>query len=288
MEEGVIVSVICPVFNAEQRLPALLEALDSQTIDNRFFEVIFVNNLSEDGSLEILQNTCYKVLSCNTPKSSYSARNVGIEASSGSILAFIDDDCLPSTKWLENGLDYFKNTPNTDLIGGKIEFKYKNPKSPWETYDALSNMDNQFSVAKGHAKTANLFVKKSVFQEIGLFLNGISSGGDVEFTYRATSRNFRLVYGENVIVQHPTRTRWELKTKSIRVARGQARLQPAIVQKLMLTAKYLLPISHIKLLRKYREKRSTNLWFAFHLLWVSVRIKCLMAIELWRKNASRF
>ena len=93
------VSVIVPVYNTAEYVDRCLAALLAQDYPRDRYEVIAVDNGSTDDSRRRLLN--HPVVVVDEPKrGSYAARNTGIRASTGDVLAFTDSDCAPSTQWL--------------------------------------------------------------------------------------------------------------------------------------------------------------------------------------------
>ena len=94
-----LVSIIVPCKNAEKWLPETIESCFNQTWSN--IEIIIVDNLSTDGSLEIAKNYAsnnVKVIQCPRPGASI-ARNVGLMHSKGEYVQFLDaDDILDPNK----------------------------------------------------------------------------------------------------------------------------------------------------------------------------------------------
>jgi len=94
------VSVIIPVYNGQEFIAATLETVFSQTFTD--FEVIVVNDGSTDETVAVLQNFREKItLMENSHRGPGSSRNLGLQASSGSLIAFLDADDL----WLPQKLD---------------------------------------------------------------------------------------------------------------------------------------------------------------------------------------
>jgi glycosyltransferase involved in cell wall biosynthesis len=87
------VSVIAPVFNAEQTLGLCLEKLVKQQYPKEKCEIIVVDNNSSDNSAGIIQGFDVQYLFCEK-KGPGAARNFGIRHATGEILIFIDADCL--------------------------------------------------------------------------------------------------------------------------------------------------------------------------------------------------
>ena len=93
-----LISVIIPVYNAEQYLPETLDSVFTQTYTN--IEVITVDDGSTDKSAEIIKR--YPAVKYIRQKNGgvSNARNSGIKASSGDYIAFLDQDDL----WLPEKL----------------------------------------------------------------------------------------------------------------------------------------------------------------------------------------
>ncbi len=96
------VSVIIPLFDIEEYIFQCLESLRKQTLSQDFFEVIAVDDVSTDKTLEIVQNFHHlknlKVITSAVNQGPGIARNKGIKAAEGKYIIFLDGD-----DWLENG-----------------------------------------------------------------------------------------------------------------------------------------------------------------------------------------
>jgi len=105
--EGLIgetqVSIIIPAFNEARVIGKCLDSLTRLDFPPDYFEVILVDNGSADATVEIAKSFADRlnltVLQKHGVKIS-ALRNLGANAASGAILAFLDADCLPPRSWL--------------------------------------------------------------------------------------------------------------------------------------------------------------------------------------------
>ncbi len=233
------VSLVIPIHNSEKYIDRLLSGIRSLEY-NGHFEVIIVDNASTDHTYEQLKKTEFKVLSCTENLSSYAARNVGIEAAQYDFIAFTDADCLVSSDWLTNGISHLVSN-EYDIVAGRVEFEFSDPDSSWEIYDSLVNMDNRFSVSRGEAKTANVFVRKSLFEKFRLFDDSAKSGEDVKWTSDMVKQGCRLSYCHEAVVYHPTRLKAETLVKARRVGSGSRHKYGALLLFLFFVKGFLPP-----------------------------------------------
>ncbi len=89
------VSVIIPVYNAEQYLPRCLNSVINQTLED--IEIICVNDCSTDKSLVILQEYAskdkrIKLINLGVNNGAAYARNLGIDEANSEYIGFVDSD----------------------------------------------------------------------------------------------------------------------------------------------------------------------------------------------------
>lgn len=217
------VSVIVPVYNDPGGIRNCLEALRSQTYPDEQFEVLVVDNGSTDETREVIGEFDVELLIEDEIQGSYAARNRGIRNAQGEVLAFTDADCTPDPEWIAAGVEVLEGKP-ADLVGGQVRFELSAERTAAERFDASVNMRNDISIKDGIAKTANLFVRRQVVEETGVFPESLISGGDVYWTRATTDAGFELKYAENAIVEHQARKFTELLRKHFRVGRGQVQV----------------------------------------------------------------
>ena len=251
MSEQPFVSVIVPVYNNPAGMDLLLGALTAQTYPSGRYEVIVVDNGSTDGTPNVVGRhvenypDLVRMVSENEIQGSYAARNKGIAAAKGELLAFIDSDCDPTPDWIEQGA-LALDANSAVAGGGRVEFTFKDERpNIYEYFDSARKLNQKSYVeTSGFAATANLFARKELFDRHGLFLQELLSGGDYEFGRRITRAGEKLIYIPDARVRHPARDTFRaIYQKSKRIATGRRRLrQLGLLDHGRLSARQLLPI----------------------------------------------
>lgn len=238
------VSVIIPAYNDSDRLAECLDLLERQTYPADAYEVIVVDNASDEPIKPVVDAYAQARYGYEPQPGSYAARNRGIGLAGGQVLAFTDSDCRPALDWVEHGVRTLRDT-EASLVGGRIHMTFQNGQpNVWEYCDASVHLRQDRYVAGGFAVTANLFVERGVFEQHGLFRNDLVSGGDSEFGRRVTSGGETLVYGPNVVVEHPARhTFAELLKKKRRLVEGRKQKEQATGRAETLTWRDFMPVS---------------------------------------------
>ncbi len=111
-----MISVIVPVYNVEKYLEECLDSIQNQIYTD--IEVILVNDGSTDNSEVICEKYCeqdkrFKLINQKNQGQS-SARNVGVEASTGEFIAFVDSDDIIKINYLEKLMQYM--TEDIDIV----------------------------------------------------------------------------------------------------------------------------------------------------------------------------
>lgn len=226
MPDPVRISVLVPVYNSGDDLVNLLACLEAQTLPREQFEVILVDNKStEPVTLAHLEKAAAQgitVLQEVERQSSYAARNKAVLFSQAPVLAFTDADATPHPDWLELGLKALEDQ-QADLVGGRIWPLTEMPPTLPELLDTCIYLNQHDSIRdRDYAVTANLFVTRRVFDQVGVFDDSLISGGDVDFCHRAVRKGgFKLVYCAEALVDHPARDSWEaIRKKARRIGYG--------------------------------------------------------------------
>lgn len=273
-------SVIVPILNDWEKVPGLLGSLAAQELPLSEFEVLLVDNGSDQLPRVDDHGLCVTTLSCTQP-GSYAARNLGVRHAKGEVCAFTDADCLPCPEWLSEAGYCLDSARSRSVVAGDVRMESKG-ESPgfYELYDVSMGIPQAQYVSRGYAVTANLFVPRTVFESTGLFDSKRFSGGDAEFCRRAKSRGFELSFCKGATVRHPARQKWtDLATKARRM-KGAQLTQGSVGDRCYWLCRTLLPPVH----RWVRAFRNGKLSFRQRLAvcLVQTRLWGVELLEAWR------
>jgi glycosyltransferase involved in cell wall biosynthesis len=136
------------------------------------------------------------------------ARNAGWQRSSGSIVAFTDDDCYPRSDFLEHVFSAFANQ-NIDYLGGRVLLHDPNDYPiTIQTHPDRIVLPAEKGVIAGLIHGANMCARRNVLENCEGFdpLLGpgaaIPAGDDHDFLDRASASGFIGVYDPDVVIYH--------------------------------------------------------------------------------------
>ncbi|MFC4987847.1 glycosyltransferase [Saliphagus infecundisoli] len=225
-------SAVIPVYNDPYGIRTTLESLTSQTYPIDSYEILVVDNGSEDETRKVVQEYCERypelvtLLIEDEIQSSYAARNKGVEHAHGALISFIDADMTVEPTWAKSVVDSYTEH-GWDYMGCEIETYIDGHGSLTARYDrALGFTVERYLQKAQFVVTACLTVRKTVFEDVGLFDSRLISGGDGEFGERVHAAGFDQYFEPDITVYHPARTtvRAWLK-KQFRVGRGSIQRQ---------------------------------------------------------------
>jgi len=203
------VSVVIPTFSRPKSLARCLTALAAQTLPRDAFEVI----VSDDGGPTPAAPTVEPFagqMSVRVVRRSRSgpaaARNEGARPALGQLIAFTDDDCVPSPDWLETLVERMRRHRG-HMIGGAIVNLLPNDPYATATQLIMSCVYDYYSrVATGHRlfSTTNLAVPANRFWLLEGFSERFprAAGEDYDFCARWAEAGFGNEYAPEVEVGH--------------------------------------------------------------------------------------
>ncbi|MCP4322827.1 MAG: glycosyltransferase [Alteromonadales bacterium] len=197
MPDKIVVSFIIPAFNEADMIVDTLAQLH-KFAPNVGYEVIIVDNGSKDNTVELAQSYNDTVVSCPTGTIA-AVRNCGVNASSGSILVFLDADVKLTQQWQDN-------------IGRAIENINSNPIlltgsrcSPPENNNTLNNHWFNLLVESNSATYINsghLITSRILFDKISGFDEVLRTAEDHDFCVRAKQLGALIISNSDLKVFH--------------------------------------------------------------------------------------
>jgi cellulose synthase/poly-beta-1,6-N-acetylglucosamine synthase-like glycosyltransferase len=184
-ESTPFISIIVPVFNAARTLPALLESLVSLDYPDSRREVLVVDNGSTDSTPQIAGQHPICFLEEREVLTSYGARNSGARHAKGDLLAFTDGDCIAAPDWLSKlmvGMDDQRIGLN---VGEVIGYRPDTPIARLtEETGIMAHRHSLDHKSLQSASTANMLVRRQVWDRLGGFNVTLPAFGDMEFCWR--------------------------------------------------------------------------------------------------------
>ena len=216
-------SVVVATKDRSSRLESLLEALETQTIGRKAFELVVVDDGSTDSTPQVLNGRADRVIRHETATGPAIARQAGWHAAGGQLIAFTDDDCRPEPDWLEQALIAHAAAPGA-IVQGQTR---PDPREDSVIRDPLARSIRVNDLGP-FFQTCNVFYPRAVLEAVGGFDPTIPrpSVEDADLAMRALATGCGAVYAEAAIVNHAVEV--QPLGNAIKGARRWASLIPLI------------------------------------------------------------
>ena len=222
-------SVIVPIRNEEKNITKLLWSLNRLDYDRNKFEIIVIDDSSEDNTLSKLKsfepNFNLRILELGENILGKKAGiEYGVRQAKNEIIITTDGDCLVPKKWLKAFDSAFNQ--NTKLVVGPVKMSHKTLFSALQAFDF--NMLIGYAaglISRGIPSTsngANLAYRKEVFEQVkGYQDNEQIPSGDDEFLLLKVVRKFPrsiafLRNADAVVITEPKPTFKKLLNQRVR------------------------------------------------------------------------
>jgi glycosyltransferase involved in cell wall biosynthesis len=191
-----LVSAIIPVFNGERYVGDAIESVLAQHYEP--VEIIVVDDGSTDGTARVLDRYGTAIRRLLQPNAGpAAARNRGIEAASGDLVAFLDaDDIWPATK-LARQVARLRRDPTLDVVLGRIKYVAlegtRLPNMPYE--DAIEHTLASVHVGSG-------LYRMRAFDRVGGFDERLTLTEDHDWFLRARELGVRIRIMRDVTLEY--------------------------------------------------------------------------------------
>lgn len=240
-DSSVVVSVVVPAKNASKTIDACLAAIE-RNVPRESCEVIVADNGSTDGTREIAARRRVRVV--RVPQGFVSrVRNQGAAEARGSILAFVDSDCLVQRGWYE-AVTTLLSDAATGIAGCRHEIPEGGTWCQQVWHDAQLRRETIRRDAVLYVPAGNCAVRRDVFLSVGGFDEKLETGEDPDLCSRIAALGLRVVTASsmrNVHLGEPPalidvfrRERWH--GRGVRLTYSNGRIAPIMTATLMFAA----------------------------------------------------
>lgn len=191
MSNAPLISVVIPAYNAERFLAEAIESVHRQ--DYQPLEIIVIDDGSTDRTAEIAKNA-QDVWCWRQPNGGIgAARNAGVRAAQGELLAFLDADDLWTEGKLAEQLAVLRSRPEIDLVAGRVEQFIDG------SY-AGSLTTTPATTAEGFT-AGSILVRKVAYDRVGGFRTDIAVGEFMDWHSRAVACGIRMQGLDRVVLR---------------------------------------------------------------------------------------
>jgi glycosyltransferase involved in cell wall biosynthesis len=218
------VSVVVCTHRRPEMLNGLLEAM--KKLDPRPSQLIVVDNDPEDGRSKALVDAAGAHYIREDRRGLDNARTAGLAAATGDVVAFTDDDCLPSERWLRDLPELFDD-PRVAAVTGPA-FAHELDSEAKLAFEDSGGFGRGFQrrvyewtnlPAPGASRAgagANMIIRRAIAEELGELFppeldagTATQSGGDLYALYKIIAAGYRVMYDPGTYVHHRHRAELE-------------------------------------------------------------------------------
>jgi glycosyltransferase involved in cell wall biosynthesis len=279
-------SVIVPTYNRRDLLRRCLATVVDQ--DYADYDVIVIDDASTDGSGEMIRHEFPRVHYICQPEhqGQFIARNRGIKASDGDLLAFADDDCVYPRGWLAAHAKYYGDS-RIGAVGAQKgplvpDFYYKFHAAQYsDQYRAVQRVE-RITARQQNLRTGSMSIARRAIERVGGFDEQFVKGSTEDLVRRISSAGYHFVCDPALYVEHTqTFTLWTFLADRFREASGQIMTD---VKEDTVRARRFVPLLNVG--------RTWNVWRNFHKMFGgSIRIFAafwgLAILTRWAEVAGR-
>jgi GT2 family glycosyltransferase len=196
------VSVIVCAYNAERTMDRCLASLEKLNYPN--YEVIVVNDGSTDATREICERYDFIRLINQENQGLSAARNVGLKASTGEIIAYTDSDCMADRDWLTYLAARFQSSPFGAIGGPNLPPPDDSlvPSCVAVSPGAPTHVLLDDEVAE-HIPGCNMAFRRDALEAIAGFDPVFrTAGDDVDVCWRLQNKGYKIGFDPAAVVWH--------------------------------------------------------------------------------------
>lgn len=196
--ETPFVSVVVSFHNEGAALRKCLPSLLSQTYPHEKYEIILVDDGSNDGSAEeisqFVRSNSPRIRILRQPDRGPAAgRNLGIRNAQGSITLFTDPDCLADNDWIFQHVRHYAS-PQVGGVEGYV-------KTDWD------QLLYPIRVAPAGFRyvTCNISYRRETLEKVGFFDENFRYREDDDLAYTVMEAGWEIISERNAVIYHPVK-----------------------------------------------------------------------------------
>lgn len=216
MSSQIEASIVIATYNRSPYLSQCLAALARLEFDPKRFEILIVDNNSNDDTSTVVMHYIQdhpelNIRSiCEKKQGASHARNRGIEEARGGIICFLDDDSPPSPHWLNPLLQAF-NDPLVGCAGGPSILDFQGQEIPWWLDGDLQSLLSSYALPYTEITqltewyqfplSCNMAIRRRLFYEVGFLRADLSkiadqplAAAETELAARINKAGWKVVY----------------------------------------------------------------------------------------------
>ena len=221
MKTEIDISAIICTRNRCTYLRSALDSLATQTLADEQYEILVVDNGSSDATAAVVRQYCRSLKNLRYIYQNEiglnRARNAGWQAARGEYIAYLDDDAIAESDWLETIVAVFRQqTPRPGCVGGKVEPIWEAPRPSWLPDSMLcflalldwSPTPLQLSTEQWLVGV-NMAIPREVLQEINGFApefdlvdKKLLTGGEIILQLQLRQQGYTCFYHPQILVHH--------------------------------------------------------------------------------------
>lgn len=175
------ISVVIPTYNGEKYLRECIESIRNQNMNT---EIIVIDDISTDNTVEIAKSMGCRVIVNDVHKGQVAGKNTGIRAAQGEYWFTIDQDDMVADGALQKLYEEMQKNPDEYIIMAKLK-DFCSPDTPEQKN--FCKPQPFYGILTG----CTLF-RKSVFDIIGFWQEGVITGDVIDLTNRLAKHGLHI------------------------------------------------------------------------------------------------
>lgn len=203
-----VTSIVIPTYNGLPLLKECVASIRSHT--SVPFEIIVVDNGSQDGTLEYCYRERLKLVSIPMNRGFPAACNYGLHIATGNALMLLNNDTIVTPNWLDNLLRCLYSSEDIGMVGPVTNYASgkQQIQEPFTNIDDMvakyNNVDTSLWQETERLVGICLLFKREMLDKVGFMDERFSPGHfeDDDLCYRARQAGYRLLITGDCFIFH--------------------------------------------------------------------------------------